>query len=137
MREQRLDGSLGVHAEPHPELVLTRVANGVRRVLDRLQVTGHHVGSCRLEVVEEVLRRLDHQMAVQRKPGVWAKRLDHHRPDRERWHEVRIHDVDMDNVGMWLDRLDLVRQVREIGREDGSRQPAHGADSTGAVPTRR
>ena len=47
--------------------------------------------------------RVDHEVAVQGAVGDGPQRGDHHRAERDRGHEVSVHDVDMDDVGMGLD----------------------------------
>ena len=62
--------------------------------------------------------------------GARPQRGDHHRPQRDRRYEMSIHDVDMDDFGMLLDQLDLVGEVREIGRQDRCGELSHGAYRT-------
>jgi len=62
---------------------------------------------------------------VQAKVRDRPQRGDHHGAERDRRGEVGIHDVDMDGVGMRLDQLDLVGEVRQVGEEDRDGELAH------------
>jgi hypothetical protein len=53
-------------------------------------------------------------MAMQREAGDPAERLDHHRAYRQRRDEVRVHGVDMNEIGKRLNELYLIPQMGEV-----------------------
>src|ERR1700739_1548689 len=70
------------------------------------------------KIGNELVRILDHEMAIQRNPGCLAERFYDHRPDREIGHEMPVHDIDMDYTSAAGHRaLYLPGQVREIRRK--------------------
>ena len=67
----------------------------------------------------EVVRILNHQVAVQRQLGNLPQRLHHRRPDREVGNEVPIHNIDMDDAGSASAGGDhLLAQPRKISRKN-------------------
>jgi len=72
------------------------------------------------EGLEEAERLDDHEVHVEREPGHAVQRLDDQGSEREVRHELAVHDVHMEEVGARaLDARDLLRELREVGREDG------------------
>ena len=51
--------------------------------------------------------------------------VDHHGAQGDRRHEVAVHDVHVDDVGIRLDQLDLVAEVGEVGGQYRCGEPAH------------
>jgi hypothetical protein len=93
------------------------------------------VGTGAREVRDLAGRALDHQMDVDDRAGlvyVIGYRRHDQGADRDRRHEMAVHDVDVDHAGAGIDHLgDLLAQAREVGGEDrrgdptGAKQPAH------------
>src|SRR5207302_9880766 len=81
--------------------------------------------------VDPALRRLHHQVRLERKLGHAAHRLEDRRTHGQVGHEVAVHDVDLDPVGAAGLRLrHLVAQPEEVGRKDRGDDldaPAHAA----------
>ena len=74
------------------------------------------------------LRPLDHQVAVDDRAGVMdlvGDRGDDQRADRDRRHEVAVHDVDVDDPSAGGEHLvDLLAEPGEVGGEDRGRDAA-------------
>ena len=67
------------------------------------------------KIADVALRLKDHHMHVERLLGRPAHRFDHHRPDRDIWHEATVHDVNMDPVGARrIDGANLRGEIAEI-----------------------
>ena len=65
----------------------------------------------------------DHQVHVERQPGVPPDCLHDHRPHRQIRDEVPVHHVDMNQVGpARFDHRELLTQDPEVGSEDGRRK---------------
>ena len=68
---------------------------------------------------------LDHQVDVDHRAGVVnpiGERADDQRAERDRGHEMPIHDVDVDHPRARREHLvDLRAEPREVGREDRGR----------------
>jgi hypothetical protein len=116
-----LDGGPRVEGEPGPG---TRRADGTQRAhrcLGRLRVDGD-AARARLGVGGGVpVRVIDHEVAVDRQRGVFEQRLDDRQAEGEVRDEVVVHHVDVKPVGGFLDGLRLVREPREVGRQDAGR----------------
>ena len=65
-REDLLHRRAGVHRQPGPHAQLLGAADRLARIFHRLHVARHDVGSRLGEILEQILRPLHHQMAVQR-----------------------------------------------------------------------
>ncbi len=76
-------------------------------------------GECRNELV----RILDHQVAIQRQIGHLAQRFYNRRPDRKIGNEVAVHDIDMDDTRPALAcGAYLLAQSSKISRKNGRSQ---------------
>src|SRR5262245_62473642 len=74
------------------------------------------------EGLDEGVARSDHQMHVEELARVRAERLHHFGPDSDVRHEMAVHYIDMDPVAAGtVDRLHLLAELGEIGREDRRR----------------
>jgi hypothetical protein len=61
-------------------------------------------------------------MDIDRELSVFADSCDHRGSERNVIDEVAIHDVEMEPIGArFFDAMDLGREIREIGGEDGRR----------------
>ena len=80
------------------------------------------------EVVEQVARVVDHQVAVEVEVGARAQALHDRCADREVRHEVPVHHVDVQEIGLRSDPLDLVGQLGEVRREDRRGDLSHARD---------
>jgi hypothetical protein len=85
-----VDGQAGLHPK------VTCSPNDGRRVLHGLHMAGDDVGPGPGEVLEQGVRTLDHEVAMQRQLGNSPDGLHHHRAHGEHGDEVSIHTVDMD-----------------------------------------
>ena len=94
--------------------------------------TVQRVGAGLGEVVEQVARVVDHQVAVEVQVGVRAQALHHRRADREVRHEVAVHHVDVQEVGLRPDAARPRRRARRSRRRGStvrsfpSRRPTAG-----------
>ena len=60
--------------------------------------------------------RGDHKMHVERNFCVRAQGAHHRRANRDVWHEMAVHDVDMNPIGTGADnRPDFFAEIGEIG----------------------
>ena len=67
----------------------------------------------------ELVRILDHQVAIERQIGRFAQRLHQRRAHGEIGHKMAVHDVHMDDgAAAFGGALDLVRQMGEISRQN-------------------
>ena len=112
--------------------LLAEAADHLQRAIQvtvGLGVHGDDVGAG-LGVLREVgLRRIDHQVHVERLRGVLADGADHRRAERQIGDEVAVHHVDMHEVATgFVDGAHLLAQSGEVGREDRWRDtdgPSH------------
>jgi hypothetical protein len=116
-RGARVQGEAGLAA---------RLVHGLERVVHvrrGLDVHGDRVGPRRGEALDEALRPLHHQVNVEPAPGLLHRlpdRFDHRKADRDRRHEVPVHDVDMDDPRAGVhDRPNLLPKPEEVSGEDG------------------
>jgi len=145
--EARLDGhdQQGVELREDLEVGLQRGGRLDRQAGQRAggpQVAGHRAGipTAGLRVHGDVagagrrvaggpaLGRLDHQMAVERDGADPLDRLDDRQAEGQVGHEVRVHHIDVQPVGVG-DPLGLVGEPGEIGGEQARRDqrlPVHG-----------
>jgi hypothetical protein len=73
---------------------------------------------CCDEVVDQIVGSGHHQMRVEGDAGPCRKITDHRRSEGEVWHEVPIHDVEVQQVcTSTLDLGHLVGKARKIGRK--------------------
>ena len=84
----------------------------------QLDVHRAGVGAGLREVVEEITRVVDHQVAVEVQVGTRSKARNDGRADREVRHEVAVHDIDVQQVSLGRDARDVVGECGEVGRED-------------------
>ena len=112
---------LSVSPTPTPS---SRRSREQRAGVAELDVHGAAVGAGVGEVVEQLTGVVDHEVAVEEEVGALAQRLHDGRADREVGHEVAVHHVDVEQVGLGGDALDLVAEPREVGREDRRRDLA-------------
>ena len=105
------------------------VAHGLKRVVHvrrGLPVDGDRVGARppRSPSIAP-LRALDHEVHVEHAAALVhqvAERVDDQRADRDRRHEVAVHHVHVDDARAGVhDRLDLLAEAREVGRQDRGR----------------
>src|SRR5207248_7840488 len=78
----------------------------------------------RLEVVAGVV---DHEVTIEVERGVGAQRLHDWRPDGEVGHEVAVHHVDVEQVGLGCDVVDLACERGEVRGQNRRSQARHGA----------
>ena len=121
-RRARLEGEPGQGARG------TEVAGDGARVGAGLGVHGD-VARAGLGVAgRPALRVLDHQVAVERYGADRLHRLHHRQAEGQVRHEVRVHDVEVQPVGIG-DALDLVGEAGEVRRQQARRDhrfPGHG-----------
>jgi len=88
-------------------------------------VHDQRVGAGRDELLDAALGPLHHQVDVERAALLVdqiAQGLHDHRPDRDRRHEVAVHDIHVDDARARVHQLlDLLAEPREVGREDRGR----------------
>ena len=93
------------------------------QVRHRLLMHGDHVGAGPREALDEAVRPLDHQVHVQRQIRLLVDRLHHQGTDRQVRDEVAVHDVQVEQPRpARLRGGDLLRQARQIGRQDRGRE---------------
>ena len=109
--------------EAQPVSRLARALDDAGGVGDGFQVDDHRVAAGLCELLGLIERVGDHQMAFQRQRGHGAQRLDHDGADRDRRHEMPVHDIDVQQIGVLLDARDLLAQLGEVGGKDGGGQP--------------
>ena len=73
-------------------------------------------------------------MDVERQPGRPAERANHRGADGQVRDEVPVHDVDVNQIGSsGLGLRQCIRQAREVGSQEGRRDPhAHECGTTAA-----
>lgn len=81
----------------------------------RLSVDRDQAGACLGKIVDVPLWVGNHQMAVKKRIGMAAQRIDDERADGDVWHEVPVHHIDMKPVGAGgEDGIGLVGQMGKI-----------------------
>jgi hypothetical protein len=89
------------------------------QVHDRFHVNRDHRGTGACEVIDVQIGIRYHQVTVEREVSRASRCFDNQRPDRNVWHEVAVHYVDMDETGAAaLGCFDLVAQPSEVCRKD-------------------
>jgi hypothetical protein len=82
-----------------------------------LVVDAHPVGPGLGKGGNELVRILDHQVAIERQLGHLAQALDHWRPNGDVGHKMPVHHVHVDGrAAAPLSRGNLLRQVGKIRR---------------------
>jgi hypothetical protein len=77
------------------------------------------VHACLGKIRYELVRVIDHQMAIERERSCPAQGFNHGGTDCEVRHKVPIHDIDVNNAGTTRRcALNLIGQVSEVGGED-------------------
>jgi hypothetical protein len=80
-----------------------------------LVVDAHPVGPGLGKGGDELVRVLDHQVAVERQMGHLAQALDHHWPNGDVGHKMAVHHIHVDDGSAApAGRGDLIRQMGEI-----------------------
>ena len=129
VRQHRVERRLGVVHEPDPHAVRAHPVEQRPRVAE-LDVHGARVGAGLGEVVEQVTRVVDHQVAVEVQVGARPQALHHRRADREVRHEVAVHHVDVQQVGLRADPVDLGGELGEVGRQDRRCDLSHAPEAS-------
>ncbi len=81
-----------------------------------LEVYGDAVGTSLDERLEIAIRRLDHQVHVERQTGDLADGLDDQRAKGDVGHEVPVHDVEVQQIrAAALDLADVLGEMGEVG----------------------
>ncbi len=83
-----------------------------------LLMDGDHVRPGIEEGVDIALRLLDHQMTVERQLADSPAGLYDRRPHGDIRHEMTVHHVEMEKVGVLLDARDFFGELREIGGQE-------------------
>ena len=100
--------------------LLPDVGQGSLKVWAGLRVHDQVIASGLDEIVHIPVRVFDHQVDVQGHGGHPPGRLNDDGPDRYVRHEMPVHHVHVDPVcACRFDRLDLLSEAGEIGRQDG------------------
>ena len=97
VRETRLDRRLEVQRQAHAKPRAARLRDRRPGLGHRLQVEADDVETGVVQLVEESLGRIDHQMTVQRPRRHRSQTLHDHRAQSDRRHEMPVHDVDMEH----------------------------------------
>jgi hypothetical protein len=85
------------------------------QVATDLLVNAQKIGSGLCEGGNEVVRILDHQMAIKRQIGDRPQRLNHGRTEGDVWDEVSVHHVDVDDASAAsFGRLHLFGEMGEV-----------------------
>ena len=136
-RRRRLDRRAGIEREAG---LAARRADRLQRavrVRPGLEMRGQHIRAGLGIGVDIGIDRGDHQVHVHHGLDVRADRLAERRAEGEVRHEMPVHHVDMDPVrALRLDRLDLLPEVGEIGREDRRGDLDGTVKGHGAAPCR-
>ena len=81
-----------------------------------LEVYRDAVGTGLDECLEITVRRLDHQVHVERQAGDLANGLDDQRAKGDVGHEVPVHDVEVQQIrAAALDLANVLGQMSEVG----------------------
>ncbi len=92
-------GVSGFNGQPRMQAQFSGLGQQLARVPD-LDVDGTAVGACLPERLEVVAGVGHHQVAVEENAGVFSERFDDWRPDGEVGHEMGVHDVHMEPIGL-------------------------------------
>ena len=93
--------------------------NGAMQVSVAFPMNEKRVGACLDKLIEEKVRRRDHQVRFEGKPRYSPERMDNRRSHREVGNEVAIHDIDVNPIGAGPLRLGhLLSQMAEICRKE-------------------
>ena len=130
MREHRVERGVRIQHQPHFHAVCAHTVEQRPRITE-LDVHGATVRAGRGELVEQISGVVDHEVAVEVHVGTRTQAFDHWRADRQVRHEVAVHDVDVQQIGIGSDRLHLSRQLREVTREDRRCDFSHCRHPTG------
>ena len=127
----RLRSGLGIEGQPDLEALLTCEGDDAPQVRASLVVDGDAVGARLAELLEVALRRLGHQVAVEHAAcsvDDRRDRLEHDRPRRDRWDEMAVADVEVEDAHFGAEQdLDLLAKPGEVGRVE-RRLDLDGAD---------
>ena len=135
VREDRLDRRLEVECQTDAQARRSRFLDRGRRLGNRFQMEADDVETGIVQLIEEALGRIDHEMPVQRSGRDRSETLHDHGPQRDRRHEVAVHDVDVEHLDMWLHGRHLRPQSSEVCGQDGSGNGPHdGRYRTGRAP---
>ena len=82
-------------------------------------VHGNPVGAGRGKLGNELVRILDHQVAIERQLGHLAQGLHQRRSHGQVGHEMTVHDIHMDDCAAARGSVaHLVRQMGEVSRQN-------------------
>ena len=113
-------GVSGIERHPDAEAVLPRDRDHLLGIGDRLDVEGDAVATRGRDLGDVVHRVVDHQVAVEHAAVLVHERCDraqHDRADRDRWDEVPVADVEVEDPRPGAEQLrDLLTEPAEVGR---------------------
>jgi hypothetical protein len=121
VRFHRLERRRPVDHDPGPHAQLADPGEQ-RAGVAELHVHAAQVGPRLSKLLEPHAGVGDHEMTVQEQVGVPSDRGHHRRPDRQVRHEVSVHQVDVQPVGLGTDGGDLLGQHRVVGGQDRRRE---------------
>ena len=127
---QASNGVSGLTARPAPRPSRRMASISVRGAV-HLDVHAAVVGAGLGERLQIVAGVGHHQVAVEVGVGVAADGGHHRRPDRQVGHEVPVHDIHVQPVGLGPDPVDLGSEGGEVGRQDRRGDANHPAHPTG------
>ena len=126
VRQDRVERGLGVVDEPDAHAVRPHPVEQRARVTE-LDVHRARVRTGLGEVVEQITRVVDHQVAVEVQVRARPQARTTGAPIDRFGHEVPVHHVDVEQVGLRPDPVHLRGELREVRREDRRCDLSHGA----------
>lgn len=119
------EGRFRIYRDTGPDTERPDGARGRRQSRSAgFDVDGQVIGAGFGEGFEVRERMRHHEMHVKRQASRLANFTDHRRADREVGDEVRVHDVNMDQIGAGFGHgADFGAEPREIGRKNRRRNP--------------
>lgn len=115
IRNDRIEGRRRRQHQAEVESRLARGLGGPRRIGVHLDVHRHEIGPRNAQGSKQADGVRHHEVTVEPQFGGCTQGADHRHPEGQVRDEMSIHDVDVQEVDIWLHARHLIGEVGEIG----------------------